>query len=797
MLIGFLKTIARGLLRNRAVLLINVSGLGLGLMCSILILLFVRDELSFDRFHADAEHIYRLRVERFSAGAPEFSAAASAPMMPAALNDLPQIEAGTRLFLNPVAVTHDDVTVFEDGVMFADDSFFDVFSFSLLSGDPRRALLDPNSMVLTESAARRYFDSEPAVGQLLEVSGRDMTVQAVVADPPSQSHFDFDMLVSFATLEAIQGPSTNWGWWDLRYHTYLKLAPGADVEGAAELVREMPSRYVGDEEEGSGYRQFLYLQPLDSIHLNSNYRFELGNNSSVLTVAVFAAVGVFILLIACINFINLSTARASERAREVGLRKTLGADARHLIARFLTESVLVALVAFVLALLAIQLLLPLFNSLAQKSLALDWLAQWPMLLGLLSGAIGVGMLAGLYPALVLSRFAPNEALNEQRSSQGGRAWLRQGLVVLQFTISVVLIIGSLIAQRQLGYMLASDMGFDKEQMLVVNARNTDALEGELESLRTELLALPGVQRVTASLSVPGRPMPTNVADLLRGQGETGQTFFFLPVDHDFIETYDLELIAGRGFGREFEADASGSFVINEAAYRALGWTAPQQAIGQELTRQFSDSRDIVGVMRDFNYRSLQFTVEPLVLYIRPDSYDFLSVKMSGDDNRSTIASIEETWRQFAPGQPFDYFLLQNDFDQQYHLELQVSRLLRSFTTLAILIACMGLYALAAFMTNKRRKELGIRKVLGATAARLVLLLLQAFTRPVVMATLLAIPISWYLAGQWLNDFANRIDMGWDVFFIASVLALLIAMITVAGHALRAALSNPLRSIRVD
>ncbi len=791
------KITFRSLLKHKTSLVVNIVGLSLGMICSILIMLFVVDELNFDQFHDDSDRIYRMRVERFSGGgAPEFTSTASGPMLPAARNDAAQIEYGTRLFLNPISVSHEDIVYFEEQAYFADAEFFDVFTFIPLAGNLTTVLEAPDSLVLTESTARRYFSEVDVVGRLLEVRDRVMTVRAVIEDVPTQSHFNFDLLISFSTLESVDGPSIEWGWWSLQYHTYLKLLPGTE-EAVADILYEMPSRYVGEEEAGSGYRQFLVLQPLESIHLNSNYRFELGNNSTRQTVFVFAAVAIFVLLIAGINFVNLSTARSAERAKEVGLRKTLGAEQSQLIRQFLGESVAIAVLSLVLALVAIQFLLPIFNALAEKSLTLNYLEQWPLLMALLICAIGVGVVAGLYPAFVLSSFVPGDALKAKSSSGSSKSLLRQCLVVLQFSISVMLIVGALIAQRQLDFMLNADMGFDKEQTLVINTNNTGFLNTQLDPLKDSLLTIPGVSYVTASASIPGRSMPTNVADLQRGQNEDGQTFYFLPVDHDFIEAFDIEIISGRGFSRDFESDVDSAFVLNEAAYAALGWNNPQDPIGRELTRQFGDSRVIIGVMRDFNYASLQFDVEPLVLYIRDGEYSFVSIKLSSENLINTINDIEGVWNEFEPELPFEYFFLSEDFQEQYHLEVQISRLLQVFTLLAIGIACLGLFALATFTTEKRRKEIGVRKVLGASVSQIVILLSLSFSKPVLIASAIALPGSWFLSNQWLNIFANRIPISWDIFGIALALALFVAMATVAGQTIRAALTNPTKSIRTE
>ena len=607
------------------------------------------------------------------------------------------------------------------------------------------------------------------------------------------------MLASFSTLEVDRGLSSTWSWWGPSYHTYLKLRPGSDIVEVEALLREMPSRYVGDEESGSGYRQFLYLQPLEDIHLNSHYRYELGDNSQRQYVAVFAAVAFFILLIACVNFMNLATARSAERAKEVGLRKAVGAGKGQLISQFLGESVVITLFALLASLLLIQLLLPYFNAVALKSLTLNYIERWPLAIGLVFGAIGVGVLAGLYPAFALSSFKPVDALKEQSSPGSTSSWLRQSLVVFQFAISVTLIIGSVIAQRQLTFMQSSDLGFDKEQMLVINSRNAGAFTDQLETFKESISTIAGVGDASLSASIPGHSsnMNTNVADRRRGQTEDGQTFYFLAVDHDFVDTYGLDIISGRGFSREFGADGSAAFILNEAAYQALGWTDANEPVGQELTRQFGDSRNIIGVVRNFNFPSLQFAVEPLVLFIDPDRFVYTSVKVAGENIESTIASLEQAWERYVPERPFEYFFLDEDFDSQYRAEIRISSMLNIFTLLAVGIACMGLFALASFVTTRRRKEIGVRKVLGASVTQIVVMLSYSFSKPVLIAALIAVPISWVLANQWLTMFANRISVGWDIFVFAILLSLLVALVTVASQSIRAARRNPVISIRSE
>ncbi|HEX9660396.1 MAG TPA: FtsX-like permease family protein, partial [Rhodothermales bacterium] len=621
-------------------------------------------------------------------------------------------------------------------------------------------------------------------------------VTGVARSWPDQSHFSFDFLGSFTTLEAEQGsPSTNWNWWALSYYTYFRLAPGADVATVGEAVREMPSRYIGEQESRSGYRQFLYLQPIKDIHLTSHYRSELEANSRESYVLVFAAVALFILVIACVNFMNLSTARSAQRAREVGVRKVCGAVKRQLVGQFLGESVLISLLALAMALILIQAFLPLFNNLTFKDLSINYLDQWQLTAVLLAGTVIVGLLAGLYPAFVLSTFQTARVLKGSSTPGSHHAFFRQGLVVFQFTVSIMLIVGAIIAQRQLGYMRSADLGFDKEQTFVINARNSPVLTDQSDALKESLGSIPGVSAVTVSSSVPGRSMFTNVAARKSGMTEDGQTFYYLAVDYDFIDAYGLELIAGRAFSREMGSDDSLAWILNESAYKALGWQSADDPVGEEMTRQFGDTRTVVGVVRNFNYQSLQYAVEPIVLFIHPTWHNYASVRLTTDRLEETIAAVERTWTEFSPDRPMESFFLDQDFDRQYRGEERISGLLKVFTLIAILIACLGLFALASFVALQRRKEIGVRKVLGASTPGIVVMLSTSFARLVIVATALAIPLSWFAARSWLENFENRITLGWDVFVLAGILALAIALLTISYQSIRAAMVNPARTLQ--
>ena len=799
MLKNYLKVALRNLRKHKGYTVINVLGLSIGMACCVLIFLYVTDELSFDRFHDKADQIYRLRVERYSSGGEsELTSTASAPMVPAILQDHPQVEQAARISRRTYLVEQADRRFYEDGFLWADSSFFEVFSFKLLRGDPKTALTVPFSVVLTESMVEKYFGREDPMGQILTIEERDLTVTGVVEDAPAQSHFDFDFLGSFTTLEVLaEEPSSDWNWWSLSStHTYLLVAEGTSIDVLQEQIRELPSRYIGDQEASSGYRQFLYLQPLTDIHLHSHYRYELKPNSYAAYVYVFSAIALFILVIACINFMNLATARSAQRAQEVGMRKVLGARPGQMVKQFLGESVFLSLLALVLALVFIQVFLPLFNQLAAKDLSFHYGRQASLVLGLVAFAVGVGLVAGSYPAFVLSAFRPVDVFKGQVRSGASGVFLRKGLVVFQFAISVGLIVGALIVFQQLNFMQDKHLGFEKEQVLVLNVRNNETVVEGYEAFKSELETLPAVAQTTFSSSIPGRNQFTNVISRNQGMTDDGQTMYILAVDYDFAETYGLEMATGRSFSEAFPSDTS-AFLINEAALRALGWQEPDEALNQELTRQFGDTREVVGVVKDFHFQSLQHAIDPIVFQIRQSWFNYVSVRISTEEVSQTVAAVEGVWQRFSPGRPLEYFFLDDDYDRQYRSEQRISKIVTAFTILALFIACLGLFGLAAFTAEQRTKEIGVRKVLGASVGGIILLLSKDFVKLVGLAFVLAAPLAYVVMGRWLEDFAYRVEISWGIFLLAGVAALLVALATVSYQSIRAAMTDPVKALRYE
>ncbi len=798
MLKYYLKIAVRNLLRHKGYTLINVSGLAVGMACCLLILLFVQDELSYDRYHEHANRIYRLRVERFAGGGEaELTACAAATMAPAIIKDYAQVESAVRISQRTYLVERGDQRFYEEKFFWADSTLFEIFFFKLVKGNPKTALAAPHSVVLTEELAKKYFGDEDPMGQLLIIDKQEVKVTGIVKHPPAQAHFTFDLLGSFSTLEVLTKiPSAQWSWWNLRYHTYLLLAPNARAADLQAQLRELPSRYVGDEEQQSRYRQFLCLQPLTDIHLHSHYRGEIEPNSDVAYVYVFSAVALFNLIIACINFMNLATARSAQRAKEVGMRKTAGAVKSQLVGQFLGESILLAIIAFMAALLLIEFFMPAFNQLAGKSLSPRYFEQISFFAGAFLFAVIVGVVAGIYPAFALSAFQPVEVLKGKASSGAKGAFLRKGLVVFQFALSVALIVGSMVAFHQMRFMQSKNLGFQKEQMVVLNMRNNEEVKLRYEFFKAELEQIPAVRSAVFSSSVPGRGNNMNVISRKEGMNEEGQTMSILAVDYDFVQTYGLELVSGRSFSKNFATDTA-AFVINEATVKALGWRTAEEAVGNKLTRQFSDTRQIIGVVKDFHFSSIQNAIEPLVLQIDPSWFNYVSLHIDAKDVQETLSQLRENYQTLAPGRPFEYFFLDDDFDRQYRLEERVSQILNVFTAITIFVACLGLFGLASFMAEQRTKEIGIRKVLGATVSNVTMLLSKDFVKLVLAANLIAWPVAYFAMNKWLQVFAYRIDLGWWIFVLAGSVALLIALLTVSTQAIKAALANPVKALRYE
>ncbi len=807
MLRNYITITLRTLKRNKGYAIINIGGLAVGLACCILIALYVRHELSYDDFHAKAARMYRV-VEYSRMGAESRGDLIhSAQLAPALEREFPGVINAVRLSYRlgtDVLVRRGEDAFYEDGFYFVDSTFFDVFSFPLIRGNPQTALQQPFGVVLTQEAAKRYFGSENPVGQTIRAQGygrmHELTITGVAADPPSNSHFQFDALVSHSTLRhTMPSPEHLDSWNYTAHYTYVLLEEGftpeefqVSLDPFLAKYRERTYQAVQQVDNAEfGYR----LQPITDIHLYSHYDRELASNSDVRYVYIFGLLALLILIVACINYVNLATARSAHGAREVGMRKVVGAHRVQLIRQFLGESALVCLVAVLAALVLVQLFLPLFNGLTGLSLHVD-AGAW----GYWAGVIGLGgflaLLAGSYPAFYLSSFRPVRVLKGLGKVGPSGARLRKGLVVFQFAAAIALIAGAFLIQRQLQHMQNMRLGFDQEHVVVVHAR--DALSGSYETFEQRLLQHTDMVGVTASNVLI--PTKENIEDYLVPEGldrevwraEADITINGIAVDADFPQVMDIPVVEGRGFRDDFESEAVTPVLINQTAARALGWEEP---IGKTFPCCFRPTPRVIGVVSDFHYQSFKQEIQPLV--IRAGTYaPFVMVHVRSNGLPTALDYIQEQWAEVSDV-PFEYSFLDQRFDELYRAERRFGRVFGIFAGLAILIACLGLFGVAAFAVERRTKEIGIRKVLGASVPNLVGLLSKDFLKLVLVAFLIAVPIAYVAMQKWLEDFAYRVELGPWLFIGAGMLAVIIALVTVGYQAMRAALADPVEALHLE
>jgi putative ABC transport system permease protein len=793
----------RSLSKNKGFTLLNILGLTLGISICLLIVFYVADELSFDRYNIRADRIFRVNTDTKS-GAASSSRAISAPAVGAALmNNFPEVEKTVRLLPAEEFVKRGSDFVLENKVVYCDPTLFDLFTLPMVEGDPKTALTEPNAVVITESTAKRYFNTTRVVGRTLTLLGDSNLstihkITGVIKDIPPQSHFHFDLFLSMLPVRisridnfAALFPFT----------TYLLVKPGTDYKKLEakfpDLMRKKIPFLNTPGEQGDYIR--INLTPLTAIHLQSSRTNELGANGNIQYIRIFSAIALFILLIACINFMNLSTARSSDRAREIGVRKILGSRRRYLIAQFLSESVIIALVAAVLSVLAAWASLPLFNRLAGKDLVivpqtLGWLS-----VSLLIILIVVGVIAGAYPAFFLSAFRPMDVLKGKLSRGFKGIGLRSVLVVLQFSISIFLIIGTLVIYSQLHYIQNKNLGFNRNQVVVV--KNMNALESsKAKILKQEVKRLPGVLNATLSSFLPtGDRRWINYIGTKSNNIETQ----YWPVDEDYLSTMGMQLAEGRDFSKQLSTDSSG-MVINETAAKMLGF--PEDALNKKVYYGGAEKEyHIIGILKDFNFSSLRDNIDPVVMMMMTpferrkegDEADNLIVRVSSPDLPVLLEEVGSKWKGLSPRQQFEYSFMDEDFDAMYRSEQRMGKIFVLFAALAVIIACLGLFGLAAYAAGQLAREISIRKVLGASAGTIIGMLSRDFIKLVFIAILISFPLAWLYMTTWLQDFAYRVSIHWWIPGIAGFSALIIAFITISFQTIKAANTNPVKNLRSE
>lgn len=812
MIKNYFKVALRAILRNKLSSFINIFGLALAMMCAVLIFLYIKDELGYDRYHTKADRIYRVTRNFLS---PDGSVNlhlghVSPPFGPLLKNDFPDFEEvarvrGSRLLVAYQENGEEKKTFNEDDAYYAEPEVFKIFTVSVVEGSPDKGLDDPFHIMLSQKTAQKYFGNESAVGKSLKIGNQyDFVVSGVFENFPAQSHWHPDMLLSFSTLNDTtlygrRNLETNWGNND--FCTYVLAREPFDAQKIEKQFPAFLDKHMGVEPAANGDPMpstwtTLFLQKLTDIHLYSHLDSEVETNGNIDNIYMMGVIGVFITLIACFNFVNLSTARATKRAKEVGLRKVAGAFKTQLISQYLSESILVALFALVLSVAFAYVSLGWLNNFTGKTLSLDVLSQWPLLTGLISFAVVIGILAGIYPAFVVSSFKPALILKGQQSAGRGKGNLRKLLVVAQFSISIVLIIATMITFRQLQYLNNRELGYNKDQVVIL--RNYGDLASNYDAFHNELLKHASIKNASRSSRVPTARLLDHQGPAQVQKGDslanTDVVIKNVQVDPDFFDTYQVPFVAGRNFSKSIKTDDSLAFIINEAAVKMIGMT-PEEILTKDF-KYGGVKGKVVGVVKDFHFESLHEGIIPVIFH-PGQFYSRISVKIAGNDVQQGLEQIEKTWREFLPHRPFEYKFLSMQYEQLYDAEQKQGQLFTLFSGLAILIACLGLFGLATFNTLQRVKEIGIRKVLGASIPSILTLLSKEIVSLIVIANLIAWPIAWYLMSQWLDTFAYRIDMDILIYLLSACVAVLIALITVSSQTIKAAMSNPANTLRYE
>ncbi|KAA9340555.1 ABC transporter permease [Adhaeribacter soli] len=800
MLKNYFKIAWRNLVRNKVYSAINILGLAIGISACILIFLYVRDELTYEAHFDKANRIFRITNEINLQGQTDKFALTPFPLADALKKDFPVVEAVTRVMpIGKQTVWYEDKVFSEENFYFADSTFFRIFNYPFLQGDPATALDLPKSIVITEEIARKYFgSSENAMGKVMKFSKNPHKVTGVFRDP-GHSHFKLNALLSVNTFDEALKQQFSGDWFRMSLYTYV-LLPSSDKKAVFEqnLLTFYHKTVVPWMKENRLTASMKYhLQALPDIHLDNSFTYDLSPAGNKSYVYIFGIVALFILLIACINYMNLATARSAKRAKEVGLRKVIGAHRSQLIKQFVGESVMLTALAILVALALVELLLPYFNSLTEKNFTLSYFSNASFLVVLLLIIVFVGIVGGSYPAFFLSAFKPVDVLKSDKNPRGTNALLRKALVVTQFTISLILIIGTVVVHSQMQFLKNNDLGFNKEQVVVIDIPGGDTtLVNRLNTIKHEFLASPSVKKVATSAFIPG----DKVSRLLfyAENNETGKmeekTISSMFVDYDFLEMMEIKLAAGRNFSRDIRTDDSMAFIINETAARWLGYQNP---VGKNLENGLGLRGKIIGVVKDFHFTSLHNKIEPLAIMLAPKTQGFLLVRVEQSNLPGTLAFIEEKWKAFDRKHPMEYFFLDENFNKQYRSEEKMLTVFGYFAALTILIACLGLFGLASFTAEQRTKEIGIRKVLGSSVSEIMLLLSKDFAWLVLIAVALASPLAWYSMHHWLRNFAYRTEIHWWIFAIAGFIALTIAMLTVSFQAAKAARLNPIKALRSE
>jgi len=790
MLRNYLKTALRNLLRNPLYTLINIVGLTIGITCSLLILIFIKHEFSFDRFHENKDNLHRVVFEMVTPEGRTISPQMTAPVGPYMVEAFPEVVRSVRFsFREDGYFSYQEKAYREEGLFYADSSLFQMFSFELLSGDPNTALAEPYSVVLSKETAMRIFGENDPLGETVRWNNRDdLIVTGVVKAPPANSHLQFSSLISFSSRYEDRRYYMDWNG-GMQYYHYLELVPEADDAALEEKFPDFMYENINRLYESHGVSINASLQPIEKIHLRSGFVGEIGPTGSMANIYIYAAIAIFVLFIACINFMNLTTAMATKRAKEVGMRKVFGAARTSLIRQFLGESIVMSMIGLVISLILIEILLPVFGSMASRQLELYQWSNMDLVLGIPILVLLVGILAGSYPAFYLSAFKPVSVLKGLFKGQKSFSGVRNSLVLIQFAISIVLIICTLVIYAQLGFIRSKDMGFKHDNIVILNF-TSESFKQNYEELKDALSGIPDVVSSSATSQVPGGGFTSNG---YRPEGyDRAIMFNKVAVDFDYIRTLGLQVTSGRDFSEDFSTDRE-AYLINEALARQLDWQDP---VGKTIYR--GKDHMVIGVVKDFHFAPVHQEIGPLIFDMNPNlGYDHLLVRFRTSSLGGLISDIQKAWRQIDPNEPFEYHFMDEVFGAAYKTEQRMSSMLLYFAILAILIACMGLFGLALFNTEQRTREIGVRKVFGSSVSGVMFLISSKFSRWVLLANILAWPVAYLIVRQYMQMYAYKINLPVWIFFLAAAGVYLIAIITISLQSYRAGITNPGDALRYE
>ncbi len=803
MFLTYLKTFWRNIIRNKTFSFLNIFGLSAGLTCFAFIALWVTDELSYDKFNKNYNRIFRLVSTTKTETGIEESAVSSAPMAKALQNDYPEVENAVRLKMREEIITFNNQQVLQPGILLTDPSFFDIFSYHLTQGNAATALSQPFSVILTESAAKKYFGDKDPMGQTLMLNMYDSTgygaaykITGIMSDPPKNAHFTFSMLASFKTIE-ITHPDilTTDGWGDAGFYTYVLLKKGVDYKSFSKKITQFYGKYIGDLFNIWRSIYFYRLQPLSDIHLRSNLQDEIAPAGAITPVYIFFTIGIFILLLAGINYTNLATARSAGRAKEVSIKKVVGAGKLQLIFQYLLESVGTACIALILSFLFSFLLQPYFDQVTGKDLSL--FSSPLLLLFLTIATVFLGILSGVYPAVIISSFKPAGILKGTFKSSDKGILLRKTLVVSQFVITIILITGIVVIYAQMSFIKNKDLGYNKDALLFLRVNgNTDVIKG-YAAFKNELRNSPLISGITTSNSMIVGGLGSGGSETVDSKGNPLQVNTArLRVDTGYLNVYGIKLLVGRNFATGTSPAGDRQIILNEMAVKKFGWKNDENAIGKPF-RMGDQKGVVIGVTNDFYFNSLAQAIEPLAIYQLDDHFSRITVKGDITKANEVVKLVESTWKKHFPSALFDYDFVSRQIKEQYKAEERFSKIFLYFSVLSLLIACLGLYGLISFTIFQKTKEIGIRKVLGATANRIAAMLSGDFLKLVLFASFISVPVAWYIMNKWLQHFAYRINLSWWMFGAAGSLVLLIALITVSFQTIKAAIANPVGSLRTE